>query len=116
MTELPAVVSPEQARSSEPPIHTLSALLLVAVDNLWLLADWAALLWVITIPLSFFSVAVPVYFIQRHMRGDSSGRAMAVSTLLGVVAAVPFSVTGSGVGLALLGYSGLRKIFGRKNP
>jgi hypothetical protein len=116
MTELPAVASHEQTRSNEPPIHTLSALLLVAVDNLWLLADWAALLWAITIPLSFLSVAVPVYFIQRHMRGDSRGRAVAVSSLLGVVAAVPFSVTGSGVGLALLGYSGLRKIFGRKNP
>jgi hypothetical protein len=114
MTELPAVVVPDQIRSSEPPIHTLSAILLIAVDNLWLLADWAALLWIVTIPLSFLSVAVPVYFIQRHLRGDTPGRAAAISTLLGVIAAVPFSVTGSGVGIALLGYSGLRRIFGKK--
>jgi hypothetical protein len=114
MTDLPAVAVAQPARSAEPPIHTLSALLLVVVDNLWLLADWAALLWAITIPLSFLSVAVPVYFIQRHLRGDSRGRALAISALLGVVAAVPFSVTGSGVGIALLGYSGLRRLFGKR--
>jgi hypothetical protein len=71
--------------------------------------------WIVTIPLSFVSVAVPVFLIQRHMRGDTAGRSLAISMLLGVVAAVPFSVTGSGLGIALLGYSGLRRIFKRKN-
>jgi hypothetical protein len=114
MSDLPAPVSPATPPPGEPPIHTLSALLLVAVDNLWNLADWTVIGWIVTIPLSFLSVAIPVYFIQRHLRGDAAGRSVAVGSLLGVIAAVPFSVTGSGVGIALLGYSGLRRIFRRK--
>jgi hypothetical protein len=100
--------------SDEPPIHPLSAALLIAIDNLWLLADWAVLMWIVTIPLSFFAVCIPVYLVQRHMRGDPPGRAMAIATLLGVLAAIPTSITGSTAGLMVLGYSGLRRILRRR--
>jgi hypothetical protein len=101
-------------RSDEPPIHPLSAVLLIAIDNLWLLADWAALLWVVTIPLSFFAVCIPVYLVQKHMRGDPSGRAMAIAALLGVLAAIPTSITGSTAGLMVLGYAGLYRLVRRR--
>lgn len=110
MNTLPVREEP-QRRIDEPAIHPLAALLMIAVDNLWLLADWAVLAWIITIPLSFLAVSVPSYLIQKHYRGDSSGRSLAIGSLLGVLAAIPTSITGTSVGLVVLAYSGLRKLF-----
>jgi hypothetical protein len=91
-----------------PAIHPLAAVLLVAVDNLWLLADWAALFWIVTIPLCFLAVGIPSYLIQKHMRRDTTGRALAIGSLLGVLAAIPLSITGTTAGLVVLGYAGFR--------
>ena len=107
MSQLP-VPTDAGSRREGPAIHPLSAVLLVAVDNLWLLADWAAILWIVTIPLSFVAVSLPTYLIQKHMRGDSTGRALAIGSLLGVLAAIPTSITGTTAGLVVLGYAGIR--------
>ncbi len=94
-----------------PPVHVLSALLLLVVDNLWNLADWLVIDWIITIPLSFCSVFFPVFVIQKLLKKDSFGRAFALALLLAVIAAVPTSVTGTPVGVALLAWTGIRKLF-----
>jgi len=107
---------PEYRSETVPPIHPLSAVLLLVVDNLWNLADWLVLDWFITIPLSFVTVAVPVFFIQRAFRKDPFIRAFAYALLLGTIAAVPTSVTGTPVGLALLAWAGIGKWSGRKPP
>ena len=99
-----------------PPIHALSALVLVAVDNLWNLAEWAVVDWVVTIPLSFITVFVPVFLLQRYLKHDSNGRAVAFASLLGVLAAIPTSITGTPIGLALLAWTGLSKLFGKPLP
>ncbi len=99
-----------------PPIHALSALILLAVDNLWNLADWMVIDWIFTIPLSFVTVAVPVFLIQKFLKKDSVGRALAFAALLGALAAVPTSITGTPVGLGLLAWSGVGKLFGRMPP
>jgi hypothetical protein len=99
-----------------PPIHAAAALLLLVVDNLWNLADWMVIDWIITIPLSFLSVAVPTFFIQKLLKKDSVGRALGFAALLGVIAAVPFSVTGSTVGVALLAWLGINKLLGKPGP
>ncbi|MGH2361981.1 MAG: hypothetical protein ACRDGM_15760, partial [bacterium] len=88
------------------PIHPLASTLLLCVDNLWNLADWAGA-WILTVPLSFLSVAVPTAWIQRKMHGDGWGRALVKGFLLGVVAAVPSSITGTPVGIALLAWAGM---------
>jgi hypothetical protein len=90
-----------------PPIHGLSALLMLVVDNLWNLADFAVISWVVTIPLAFITVFIPVFLIQRALRKDSRPRALAFAALLAVLAAVPTSITGTPVGLALLAWTGL---------
>ena len=105
------VVVEECAPYREPPIHPLSAVLLVVVDNLWNLAEWVVVDWVITIPLSFLSVFIPCYLIQRHLRRDKPGRAAAIAVLLAVLAAVPTSITGTPAGLAVLAWSGLSRLF-----
>ena len=119
MSELPAPAAPAPAPPPErrdASIHPLSAVLLITVDNLWLLADWAAFMWIVTIPLSFVAVFVPVYLIQRHFRGDSAGRAGAIASLLGVLAAVATPITGTTAGLIVLGYAGIRSLLpGRRS-
>ncbi len=96
-----------------PFIHALSALLLMVVDGLWTVADWAAMAWVITIPLSFLAVFVPTFLVQKMINKDTSGRAATVAMLLGVLAAVPTPIMGTAVGAFLLAVSGLRGLWKR---
>jgi len=114
------VVSPldedKSKRDDGPPIHALSALAMLAVDSLWALAIWEPPVWVLVIPLCFVATFVPVYFIQRHLRKDHRGRALAFAALLGVLAALPFPVASTPVGLGLLAWTGLGKLFPRPQP
>ena len=96
-----------------PPIHPLAALLLLVIDNLWNIPEFLVIDWIITIPLSFLSVFIPTFFIQKLLKKNSIGRAFAFASLLGIVAAVPTSVTGTPVGLAILAWTGLSKLVGR---
>jgi integral membrane sensor domain MASE1 len=98
------------------PIHALSALILVAVDSLWAVFDWLPPAWIVAIPACFAAVFVPTFLIQRHLKSDPKGRALTFATLLGVLAAIPTPVTGTPVGLALLAWTGLGKLFGKSPP
>ena len=116
---LPPVVTqapPVEASSDGRPIHALSALILVAVDSLWAVFDWVPPIWIVAIPACFLAVFVPTYLIQRHLKNDSKGRAVTFATVLAVLAAIPTPITGTAVGLGLLGWTGLGKIFGRSPP
>ena len=116
---LPPVVAqaPPVAGSSDGrPIHSLSALILVAVDSLWAVFDWLPPIWIVAIPGCFLAVFIPTYLIQRHLKNDSNGRAITFATVLGVLAAIPTPITGTAVGIGLLGWTGLGKIFGRSPP
>jgi hypothetical protein len=99
-----------------PPIHALSALILVAVDSLWAIFDWAPPVWVVAIPFCFLAVFVPTFLIQKVLRKDSNPRALTFATILAVLAAVPVPITGTPVGLALLAWTGLGKLFGKGVP
>jgi len=88
---------------SGTPIHPLAAGVLVAVDNLWNLADWAVVTWWVTVPLSFLSVFIPTVWFQK----DRWGSALAKALVLGLVAAIPTSLTGTPVGMALLAWAGV---------
>lgn len=96
-----------------PPVHPLSALLLLVFDNLWTVPEFLVLNWTVTIPLSFISVFVPTFVIQKTLKKDTFGRALAYSLLLGVLAAVPTSLTGTPVGLAILAWTGISRLLGR---
>lgn len=96
-----------------PPIHPLSALLLLVFDNLWTVPEFIVMNWTVTLPLSFISVFVPTFVIQKTLKKDGFGRALAYALLLGVLAAVPTSLTGTPVGLAILAWTGISKLMGR---
>jgi hypothetical protein len=99
-----------------PPVHPLSAVVLIAVDNLWNFADWAVVSWAITVPLSFLTVAMPTFVIQRKIKKDSIGKSLRMAALLGGLAAVPTSLFGTPVGLAFLAWSGINKLLGGQPP
>jgi hypothetical protein len=90
--------------------HPLAVTLMILVDTMWNLAEWAVIGWILTIPLSFMTVFWPALFIQHYVRKDGWGSAAAKALFLGVVAAVPTSVTGTPVGLALLAWAGIRRL------
>jgi hypothetical protein len=100
---------PPKTTQSRVPIHPWAALLLVVVDNLWNLTDWNAIAWIITVPLSFLSVCIPTLILQRRVAGDRWSRALIKALLLGVVAAVPTSITGTPIGAALLAWAGIER-------
>ena len=97
------------ARPTDAPVHPLAAALLVFVDNLWMFAEWNAVAWLLTIPLSFLSVFLPTVFLQRFLRGDGWGKSLGKGLFLGVLAGVPTSVTGTPVGIALLTWAGIMR-------
>src|ERR1044072_9004739 len=95
----PLNVSAHRVAAEGPPIHALSALLLVAVDSLWAVFDLVPPIWIFTIPLCFGAVFVPTFLIQKYLKRDSNGRALAFASLLAVLAAIPTPITGTPVGL-----------------
>ena len=105
--------APSAAPSDGPPIHGLSALILVAVDSLWAVFDWVPPVWVVAIPGCFAAVFVPTYLIQRHLKNDSKARALTYATILAVLAAIPTPITGTPVGLGLLAWTGIGRLLGR---
>jgi hypothetical protein len=116
MSSSPASREPLPAHPPDGPVHPLAAGLLVFVDNLWMLADWNAVTWFLTIPLSFFSVSVITAGIQRFLHRDSWGKSLGKGLLLGVLAGVPTSITGTPVGLALLTWAGIMRAKGASAP
>jgi integral membrane sensor domain MASE1 len=116
---LPPVAPPPTqsvAPTDGPPIHGLSALILVAVDSLWAIFDWVPPVWMVAIPACFTAVFIPTYLIQRHLKNDSKGRALTFATILAVLAAIPTPITGTPVGLGLLAWTGLGKLLGKSPP
>lgn len=104
---------PRPSAVGDAPVHPLSAIVLVAVDNLWNVADWAAALWIVTIPTSFLLVAAPTFFIQKYLKKDRLARALGFALLLGLLAAIPTSFFGTPVGLAMLAWTGLNRLWGQ---
>lgn len=109
MSQPAASPDPALPRPSGPPVHPVAAAALLFVDNLWMLADWNALTWLITIPLSFLSVAATTFFLQRFLNRDGWTKSFGKGVLLGIIAGVPTSVTGTPVGLALLTWAGIMR-------
>jgi hypothetical protein len=89
-------------------------LILVAVDSLWAIFDWLPPVWPLAIPLCFLGVFVPTLMIQKSLKGDPTGKALAFAFILGVLAAIPTPITGTPIGIGLLAWTGLGRILGRQ--
>ena len=102
---------PEPRRSVPPaPIHPLSALVTIVLDNIF---GWIEIIDPLAIMLTSFIVGgigfVTTLFIQRYLAKDEWGPSVAKGLVMGVLAGVPFQVTGTAVGAILLGWAGANK-------
>lgn len=104
----------QQAQSSGPPVHYLAAMLTVILDWLWgmpEIAGSATGVGIIALPFLILSIGAVAFtgvtLIQRFMGRDGWGAALAKGLVMGVIAGVPFMVTGTAIGGVLLGWAGL---------
>jgi hypothetical protein len=88
------------------PIHPLAALTVIVLDNVfgWIDIVPGAILGTSLLlgGLGFLSTL----FVQRYLAKDEWGESVAKGLVMGIIAGVPFSVTGTAVGAILLGWAG----------
>jgi hypothetical protein len=92
------------------PIHPLAALATIVLDNLFTLPEIAGPeVWIITIPLVGGLGLLATTLVQRYLAKDSWGESIAKGVVMGIIAGVPISVTGTAVGGVLLAWAGLHE-------
>jgi hypothetical protein len=95
---------------SAAPIHPLAALVTVVLDNVFGAIEIITPIFIVLTSLAIFALgSVTTLFIQRYMARDSWGVAIAKGLAMGVIAGVPFSVTGTVLGVPLLVWAGLHE-------
>jgi hypothetical protein len=95
---------------SAPPIHPLAALITVVLDNVFgalELIDPLMILFTSVILAAFGTLSTTL--IQRYLARDGWGKAIAKGMAMGIIAGVPFSVTGTALGIPLLAWAGLHE-------
>jgi hypothetical protein len=104
--------TPEEPRHPVPPapIHPLAALTTIVLDNIF---GWIEIVDPFALLLTSFTVGgigfVTTLFVQRYLAKDEWGESVAKGLVMGVLAGVPFQVTGTAVGAVLLGWAGASK-------
>ncbi len=111
MLENDNALIPEPRRPVPPaPIHPLAALVTIVLDNIF---GWFEIIDPLAILFTSFVVGgvgfVTTLFVQRYLAKDEWGPSAAKGLVMGVLAGVPFQVTGTAVGAILLGWAGANK-------
>ncbi len=92
------------------PIHPLAALATIVLDNVFgvfELVDPLALLFT-SIGVGALGT-VTTMLVQRYLAKDSWGASVAKGLVMGIIAGVPFQVTGTAIGIPLLAWAGLHE-------
>jgi hypothetical protein len=92
-----------------PPIHPMAALTTIVLDNVFG--------WVDILPGALLGTSLLVgglgfistLFVQRFLARDGWGESLAKGLVMGIIAGVPFQVTGTASGVILLGWAGLNQ-------
>jgi hypothetical protein len=98
---------PMNGNTMEPPFHYLSIIAIVALDITWGFFEgftvFVSPIFVIILSLILGLIGgLAVYYIQIHTAKDEPSQAMVKGIVLGIVAGVPFMVTGTVLGLAVI--------------
>jgi hypothetical protein len=89
------------------PIHPLAALATIVLDNIFGVIELVDPLALILTSVSVGVIGtVTTMFVQRYLAKDSWGASVAKGLVMGIIAGVPFQVTGTAVGAILLGWAG----------
>jgi hypothetical protein len=103
-------MAPEPRNFPAPPIHPLAALVTIVLDGVFgVIEIFDPLILLFTsLGLGFLGF-LSTTFVQRFLANDSWGAAVAKGMAMGIVAGVPYPVTGTAVGVPLLAWSGLHQ-------
>ena len=117
----PIKAMPPEPRPPVPPapIHPLAALTIIVLDNVFG--------WIDLVPGAMLGTSLLVgglgflstLFVQHYLAKDEWGESLAKGLVMGIIAGVPFQVTGTAVGAILLGWAGANqwiKLPARKRP
>ena len=89
------------------PIHPLAALTTIVLDNVF---GWIELVSPLALALTSVSVGLVGFlttmFVQRYLAKDGWGASVAKGLVMGVLAGVPYQVTGTAIGIPLLAWAG----------
>jgi hypothetical protein len=93
------------------PIHPFSAIVTLLMDNVVGTLEVADpfILAVSCVGIGLLTTCI-VTTIQQQTARDSFGDALGKGLVMGVIAGVPFSIAGTAVGFALIGWSGLNNL------
>ena len=92
------------------PIHPLAALATIVLDNVFGVFELVDPLALILTSVSVGVIGtVTTMFVQRYLAKDSWGVSIAKGLVMGIIAGVPFQVTGTAVGIPLLAWAGLHE-------
>jgi hypothetical protein len=92
------------------PIHPLAAMVTVVLDNFFGVFEILdPLLILLTTSLVTIIGTISTSLIQRYLAKDEWGPAIAKGFAMGIIAGIPFPVTGTAVGLPLLAWAGLHE-------
>ena len=102
---------PESRHPIPPaPVHPLAALATIVLDNLFALPEFAGPeAWIFSVPLVGGIGLLTTTMVQHYLAKDSWGESFAKGLVMGIIAGVPFSVTGTAVGGVLLAWAGLHE-------
>lgn len=117
----PPPPAPARQNLPEPPLHSLSSLVTIAMDGLWSIPEFVSMASIAGLPAlpvlalgSGLTCMAAVTLVQRFVSKDEWGAAVAKGFAMGVVAGVPFPFTGTAAGSVLLLWTGAHAFFGRK--
>jgi hypothetical protein len=92
------------------PIHPLAALATIVLDNIFGVIELIDPLTIVLISLSVGILGtVTTMLVQRYLAKDGWGASVAKGLAMGIIAGVPFQVTGTAVGIPLLAWAGLHE-------
>ena len=92
------------------PVHPLAALATIVLDNVFGVIELVDPLTIILTSLTVGVIGtVTTMLVQRYLAKDSWGASIAKGLVMGIVAGVPFQVTGTAVGIPLLAWAGLHE-------
>ncbi len=93
-----------------PPVHPLAALVTVVLDNVFGVFELVdpLIILVTSVTVAVFGT-LSTTLIQHHLGKDGWGKAIAKGLAMGIIAGVPFPVTGTAIGVPLLAWAGLHE-------
>jgi hypothetical protein len=101
------------------PIHPLAALSTIVLDNVFGVFEITDPFILVLTSLGVGTLnTLTTMLLQRYLAKDGWGASIAKGLVMGIMAGVPFQVTGTAVGIPLLAWAGLHewvKLPGRNN-